>query len=459
MATFADLPTELVDMIFERVRDSTSLFPFLISRRTHKSALLAIYERITIRLDKADALISAMWWPNVSHAVARVRELRIDFATAVGSAISDEGQILEHAASKVKALLLLAPRAEFLELLGVQHNYYQRIDHSGLKRISIQQESPGLSSAGRNKRAAFVNLEIVGRSHLQSLTVRAGMLGLRADSTAHSLQRLHLDGDCMLFSQDRVGGIYTSQGPMLPFESLQDVTLIPGRQGENSQKTVPLLRRLLQKLLKSKNTLHTLSLLCDSNYIGSFIAADTVDFTEYIALRKLLISARPVGPLNRGISQDGNRLRINSTTIQTVEFVVRDAVASLEALLEFVYDFIHDNCGDKTSTPFLSSIVISVSLDCLEALREKRPPLCWPNPSRRVQFFHEVIEFSDGRVLWRPNNDHSRTVAALRSLVTEHEASLTNIGKQHGVTIDIGDIKKALAWKDELALETERMIM
>ena len=158
MVQIAELPAELLDLIFKRVDDPRFLFPFLLSRRTHKSALLAIYENVVMHIEDANQILRRARWPrNFYNNRWRMRRLRIDYkpkpaqtATDTDPRPSTAVNTGTHAERFVDSFSLFTSNVEALELLEIPCHYELRhpLLLKKLKSITVtQQKNPGVADA------------------------------------------------------------------------------------------------------------------------------------------------------------------------------------------------------------------------------------------------------------------------------------------------------------------------
>lgn len=140
---------------------------------------------------------------------------------------------------------------------------------------------------------------------------------------------------------------------------------------------------------------------------------------------------------------DGNRLRIISPTITSIEFEIQYPVASWDTILSNLRDFLLDNCT-KDRCRALRNINISVDRSLLK-LQRRAGKEASALPQDHTLYDHRGIEESDETAIVALQKDYGRMVSALRRLDSSRSTELIRLEAEWNVKIDIIDIVRALA--------------
>lgn len=458
MVEFADLPAELVDGIFAFVEDASSLFPFLLSKRIHESARVAMHQNVTVREGKYKVFLKALLSSRrkFNDRATYPKALRIDCSgpSSPPAYYYEEFYLptfeIELASSSVEGMLSMVKR---LEILSAPARCRYIIEHPHLEKLFIRQKV--LEEWEQDERYDIdnyrVTLEISGPSSLRSLSAQAGLLTISGTSVACTLTELCLLCPTrMVINGSTYALAYRRSGGVLPFTQLRKFTLFMVLEGT----TLYWLRSLSSQLLASRQTLQGLY-LCGSELDNLQCSlANPVDLSAYTSLQQLGVLARVDSPCATGSFHDGiygtrplydgNRSRIISPTISSVILRVRRMAKSPNDILTCIDNFLQDNTTpDRLSS--LQTIRLAIDDSFIGDLREEHDGVLMKTTMNHLDFYHKNVICRHGNFVRMPITPYIRIIATLKELTTIRAQEVAVLELRFGVRIDMSNVHDLLS--------------
>jgi hypothetical protein len=321
MAKLEDLPIDIVDIIFAYIRDVPRLHAFLLSKQTHRSAKIAIYKHINIRVPNLERLRFAISYSKMFLDAPKIASLEPRGPLLKRSTPAWNMSNIDFATLTINGLLRQASEITSLTLLVMPMAFSPNINAlTRLEDLTIWQSYISLGPR-------TLTIDASQAENLQSLSVCTLSLCIMGPIISTSLKHLTLACGTAISYAGNDYDLRRRSRPALSFTQLQTVTVMVSK----ALSTARWLEALAHQLSAAKNTLRLLWVYSACGYTAN--SRDRISFQAYTALQKIRFSLAAFTPHESGTLYSHKfKIHLVAPTVTEIDLYVKSTPISAHTL-------------------------------------------------------------------------------------------------------------------------------